>query len=96
MCKEELWFPVASTHILSFRLVQNVSFLPLAVSALIGLADVKVNLGSLLVLHGLPLIQSHLLGPFLFDLAGLVFPGNDTSQMVRNYTGGDIDNRAPH
>lgn len=65
------WNP---THSLSFGLVQHESFLPLAVGSLVGLANVEFLLGAVLALHGLPLVQGHLLGSFLFDLTGLVFP----------------------
>ena len=64
----------ASSHLITLGLVQHVSLLPLAVGgALIGLADVELHLSALLVLHGLPFVQGHLLG-LLFHLLHLVLP----------------------
>lgn len=60
------------THVFALGLVQHVSFLPLAVGSLVGLADVELHLGALLVLHGLPLVQGHLFGAFIFHLFDLV------------------------
>lgn len=63
------------TYILTLGLVQYISFLPLAVGSLVGLADVELHLGALLVLHGLPLVQGHLFGAFVFYFLNLVLPG---------------------
>lgn len=69
--KSVLWF-WQSTHVLG--LVQHVSFLPLAVGSLVGLADVELHLGFLLVLLGLPFIQSHLLGFHFLRFTNLILP----------------------
>lgn len=63
------------THIFTLGLVQHVALLPLAVGSFIGLADVELHLGALLVLHGLPLVQGHLFGAFIFHFFHLVLPG---------------------
>lgn len=63
------------THIFTLGLVQHVSFLPLAVGSFVGLPDVELHLGALFVLHGLPLVQGHLFGAFIFNLFNLVLPG---------------------
>lgn len=62
------------SYILALGLVQDVSLLPLAVVALVGLADVELYLGALLVLHGLPLVQGHFLGSLVLCLLGFIFP----------------------
>lgn len=63
------------THIFTLGLVQHIALLPLAVGSFVGLADVELHLGALLVLHGLPLVQGHLFGAFIFHFFHLVFPG---------------------
>lgn len=74
--------PRRHTHIFTLGLVQHVSFLPLAVCSFIGLADVELHLGALLVLHGLPLVQGHLFRAFIFHFFHLVLPGNPAHRNV--------------
>lgn len=62
---------LASTHP-CLRLVQHKSLLP--VFTLLDFTDVKLHLGTLLVLHCLPFIQSHLLRAFILYIFSLIFP----------------------
>ncbi len=60
------------TYILSLRLVQNVSFLP--IGSLVSLTNVEFHFGSIFILLGFPFIQSHLLSTFFFSLLNLILP----------------------
>lgn len=70
------------TYVFTLGLVQHITLLPLAVGSLVGLADVELHLGAFLVLHGLPLIQGHLLGSLFLNLFNLVLPGRTQQNNV--------------
>ncbi len=61
-------------NFLTLWLVQYVALLPLTVVTLVGLADVELNFGAFFVLHGLPLIQCHLLRTFFLHLLYFILP----------------------
>lgn len=63
------------TH-LSLGLVQHKSLAP--VLSFFDLADVELHLGTVFVLHGLPLVQSHLLGTFVLYFLSLILPSTQT------------------
>lgn len=63
---------------LSLGLVQHKSFAP--VLSLVDFADVELHLGTVLVLHGLPLVQSHLLGTFVLHFLSLILPSTQNTQ----------------
>lgn len=75
-------FRLFFADIFALGLVQHIALVPLAVGALVGLADVKLHLGALLVLHGLPFVQGHLLGALLLWFLHLVLPGGDRDAFV--------------
>lgn len=65
------------TH-LGLGLVQHKSLAP--VLSLVDFADVELHLGTVLVLHGLPLVQSHLLGTFVLYFLSLILPSTRNTQ----------------
>lgn len=75
-------FRLFFADIFALGLVQHIALVPLAVGALVGLADVKLHLGALLVLHGLPFVQGHLLGALLLRFLDFVLPGRNRDASV--------------